>query len=73
MLGLTSGGTTYLVDQLDAAGLVERRHGAIPGDRRAVVIQLTPRGRDACERFADVLIEHADELVEMLEFAHAPQ
>ncbi len=73
VLGLTSGGTTYLVDQLDAAGLVERRHGVIPGDRRAVVIQLTPRGRDACARFADVLIEHADELVEMLEFAHAPQ
>ncbi len=73
VLGLTSGGTTYLVDQLDAAGLVERRHGAIPGDRRAVVIQLTPRGRDACARFADVLIGHADDLVEMLEFAHAPE
>jgi DNA-binding MarR family transcriptional regulator len=73
VLGLTSGGTTYLVDQLDSAGLVDRRYGTVSSDRRAVVIQLSPRGRVASERFADIIFEHADELADVLRSVHAPR
>ncbi len=40
---VSSGGITYLVDHLEADGLVERR--ACPGDRRASRVHLTRRGR----------------------------
>ena len=46
-LGLTSGGVTYLVDQLAAAGFVERRYGGLDTDRRAVTITITPAGLTA--------------------------
>jgi DNA-binding MarR family transcriptional regulator len=69
-LGLTSGGTTYLVDQLESAGLVERLYGTVPTDRRAVVIRLTASGRDASERFADALYELADDVVPAVLAAH---
>lgn len=39
------GTTRRLVDELIALGLVERVTGAVPEDRRAVVIDLTPVGR----------------------------
>jgi len=44
-LGLTSGGLTYLVKQLEAKGMVERTFGRLDSDRRAVSIELTPYGR----------------------------
>ena len=44
LLGLSSGGLTYLTDQLHADGLIERHHGH-PDDRRAVVIRLSDDGR----------------------------
>jgi DNA-binding MarR family transcriptional regulator len=69
-LGLTSGGTTYLVDQLESAGLVERLYGTVPTDRRAVVIRLSPSGRAASQRFSDIVFEHADALAEVLAAAH---
>jgi len=69
-LGLTSGGTTYLVDGLESAGLVERLYGTVANDRRAVVIRLSPSGQVAAERFADVISEHADALAEVLAAAH---
>jgi DNA-binding MarR family transcriptional regulator len=69
-LGLTSGGTTYLVDGLESAGLVERLYGTVPNDRRAVVIRLSPAGQVAAERFADVVGEHADALADVLAGAH---
>lgn len=46
-LGLTSGGVTYLVDQLAAAGFVRRRYGGLDTDRRAVTITITPSGLTA--------------------------
>ncbi len=46
-LGLTSGGVTYLVDQLAAAGFVRRRYGDLDSDRRAVTITITPAGLTA--------------------------
>jgi DNA-binding MarR family transcriptional regulator len=69
-LGLTSGGTTYLVDQLESGGLLERLYGTVPTDRRAVVIRLTASGREACEQFADILYESADDLIPVLLAAH---
>jgi MarR family 2-MHQ and catechol resistance regulon transcriptional repressor len=42
-IGLTSGAITAAVDRLESSGLVTR--GAHPNDRRARVVQLTPRGK----------------------------
>jgi len=39
-VGLTTGAVTAVVDRLESAGLVKR--GSDPGDRRKVVIELTP-------------------------------
>jgi DNA-binding MarR family transcriptional regulator len=72
-LGLTTGGTTYLVDKLVSDGLAERLYGAVASDRRAVLIRLTPAGHDASERFADVVFEYAAELESELASAHAPR
>lgn len=44
-LGLTSGGLTYVVKQLEAKDMVERTFGRLDSDRRAVSIELTPYGR----------------------------
>src|SRR3954452_10067836 len=43
-LMLTSSGTTQRLDKLEEAGLIAR--GADPNDRRAVLITLTPKGKD---------------------------
>jgi MarR family transcriptional regulator, organic hydroperoxide resistance regulator len=40
---ITVGGTSKVVDRLEAAGLCERR--ANPNDRRSSVVELTPAGR----------------------------
>ena len=44
-LMVTSGNVTGLTDQLAAEGLVERT--PIPGDRRAFLVRLTPKGKQA--------------------------
>jgi DNA-binding MarR family transcriptional regulator len=48
---LSSGGMTKRIDRLVEAGLVQRR--ADPGDRRATLVRLTPRGK----RTADAALE----------------
>jgi len=48
---LTSGGLTNLIDRLCDAGLVRRRRIDV-GDRRAVLIELTPDGDDMLDRLA---------------------
>jgi len=74
LTGLSSGGVTKLLDRLEAKGLIERTLGAVPGDRRAVIITITDRGRDTVGRFAqavDAQLEAsravAGELRELLE------
>lgn len=42
-LGLSSGAMTGLIDRLERAGLAQRH--ADPGDRRRVLVSLTPRAR----------------------------
>jgi len=65
-LRLTPAGTTSLLDRLEALGLVERRTGAWPADRRAVLVRLTPAGRRAADDIVAVFRRHADELLDTL-------
>lgn len=58
---VSSGGVTYLVDRLEAKGMVERR--ACEGDRRARYAALTPRGTDF---IAEIFPGHARCLAEAL-------
>jgi DNA-binding MarR family transcriptional regulator len=45
LTGLSSGGVTKLLDRLEDRALVARSFGTLPGDRRAVVVSITPEGR----------------------------
>lgn len=66
MTGLTSGGTTNLLDRLARLELIERSHDLVEGDRRAVVVQLAPRGQEVVEIVATVFSEHAGAVLSML-------
>jgi DNA-binding MarR family transcriptional regulator len=59
VLELTSGGLTYLVNQLEADGLVERSYGLLAEDRRAVVISLTERGAETAGTIASIFDAHS--------------
>jgi DNA-binding MarR family transcriptional regulator len=54
LTGLSSGGVSKLVDRLAGSGLVERAHGTIIEDRRAIEVRLTAKGRRASRRIAQV-------------------
>ena len=58
---LTSGGMTNRLDRMEAAQLVKRRPD--PSDRRGVLIELTPRGRDVIDAAIDAHLALYDELV----------
>jgi len=60
-LSITVGGTSKLVDRIEAAGLCQRRPN--PDDRRSSVIRLTPVGQ---QRLADASIDFDDELARRL-------
>src|SRR6266481_2510170 len=53
-LSITVGGTSKLVDRIEAAGLCRRR--ANPDDRRSQLIELTPAGRRALDQFGATLM-----------------
>jgi DNA-binding MarR family transcriptional regulator len=53
---VTSGTMTNRVDRLVANGLVER--SADPGDRRGVIVRLTPAGRNRVDSALAGLLEH---------------
>jgi MarR family transcriptional regulator, organic hydroperoxide resistance regulator len=63
-LSITVGGTSKIVDRIEAAGLCVRR--ANPGDRRSSIIELTPAGKRLLARVA-VTVE--DELRRLLGMA----
>lgn len=46
-LGVSRAGVAYIVDQLCAKGYATRRRDAVPGDRRAVIVEATPDGMQA--------------------------
>jgi DNA-binding MarR family transcriptional regulator len=60
-LSITVGGTSKLVDRIEAAGLCQRRPN--PDDRRSSLITLTPAGR---QRLAVAAIEFDHELARRL-------
>jgi len=49
LAGLSSGGTSKLLDRMERAGLIERTYGELPEDRRAVTIRITHDGRSAVD------------------------
>lgn len=55
LLGGTTSMATKVVGRVERLGYVVRRHGEVPGDRRAVTVQLTAAGREAIDRCDRVL------------------
>jgi DNA-binding MarR family transcriptional regulator len=53
--GLSSGGVSKLLDRMEAAGVVKRSSGAVPGDNRGVLVSITRRGRTLTGRFAGAI------------------
>ena len=66
LTGLTSGGVTKLLTRLESAGLILRELGAVPDDRRAVVVSLTTAGRRSAETMTDALLDDIESVREML-------
>jgi MarR family transcriptional regulator, lower aerobic nicotinate degradation pathway regulator len=62
---------TYLLDELERRGLVERVRN--PGDRRSYLIHLTPAGERLRAKAAADLAEQADRLMEPLSEAERSQ
>ncbi|HEY6279443.1 MAG TPA: MarR family transcriptional regulator [Streptosporangiaceae bacterium] len=60
LLGLTATRMVFLVDELEALGLVERRRN--PADRRSHALYLTTAGRRMLARVRAVVSEHEAEL-----------
>src|SRR5689334_6682652 len=58
---VTSGTMTNRVDRLTARGLVERHPD--PSDRRAVLVRLTPEGKDAVDGAFSALLDAERELL----------
>jgi DNA-binding MarR family transcriptional regulator len=50
LVGLTSGGTSRLLDRMEGANLVTRAYGTIDRDSRGVEVSLTDTGRAAIRR-----------------------
>lgn len=61
---LTTGAMTNRLDRLESAGLVAR--SADPGDRRGVIVSLTPAGRERVDRALESRMQEASEAVEGL-------
>jgi DNA-binding MarR family transcriptional regulator len=58
VVGLTSGGTTKLLDRLEAAGMIKRSYGVIDGDHRGVLVTLTSDGRQMVRTAAQAMVDH---------------
>jgi DNA-binding MarR family transcriptional regulator len=54
----SSASVTRLIDRLEERGIVQRTFGAVPGDRRATVISLTPEGERVAGQLALGLEKH---------------
>jgi DNA-binding MarR family transcriptional regulator len=67
-LMVTGGSVTGLTDQLVDEGWVERR--AIPGDRRAFAVRLTPKGKTAFDAMAS---EHERWVIELMDGITGPE
>ncbi len=67
-LMVTGGNITGLADQLEREGLLTRE--AVPGDRRAIRLKLTPEG---ASRFADMAREHEAWVIGLMSPLSAPE
>ena len=61
VVGLTSGGTTKLLDRMEEAGLIRRAYGVFDDDHRGVQVTLTPRGAKLLRAAAGALVDHLPE------------
>lgn len=50
---MTTGGVSKMIDRLQEDGLVERRHGVLATDQRAVLVVITRKGRELIRKLAD--------------------
>jgi DNA-binding MarR family transcriptional regulator len=70
-LAVSSAGVAYIVDQLCAKGYVARRRGAVPEDRRAVVLEATAEGMKAVRAVMDGIDVQRESLSRLFaEIAH---
>jgi DNA-binding MarR family transcriptional regulator len=60
--GLSSGATTRLIDRLERAGFVRRRHDEV--DRRRIIIDVVPEN---CEALAQCFVPMAEGMLELWE------
>jgi DNA-binding MarR family transcriptional regulator len=58
VVGLTSGGTTKLLDRMEEAGLIRRAYGVFDDDHRGVQVTLTPRGAKLLRTATGALVDH---------------
>lgn len=65
--GLSTGAVTTVLDRLERAGLARRTSD--PGDRRRVLVEMTPAAREANEELHRPLVEAATE--QMLRYSEA--
>jgi DNA-binding MarR family transcriptional regulator len=65
-LGFTLSGTSGVLTRLESAELITRRHDVTAGDRRAVKLELTPRGEEAVLVELGTFINHAPDVVAAL-------
>jgi DNA-binding MarR family transcriptional regulator len=72
VLEISSGHTSNILNRLEDAGLIERSHVPQAGDRRAVVVTATDRGRRAVTEILQVLDANATQLAAALSAALAP-
>lgn len=63
-LGMAFSNLTGVISRMEERGVVERIHDA--ADRRVVLAQLTPAGREIVQRVEGARLEHTRELVEAL-------
>jgi len=64
-IGITSGGVTKVLTRLESAGLVSRRYGAFPDDRRGVEVSLTEKGQTVAREFGRELERQISEAPEL--------
>lgn len=64
-LGVSRAGVAYIVDQLCAKGFVSRRRGAVPEDRRAVVLEATADGVHAVQAVMDGIERQRESLANL--------
>jgi DNA-binding MarR family transcriptional regulator len=64
VLSITTGGVTRLLDRLESNGFIDRSFGMVPGDRRSVLVTITPAGTRQLDLVLEHVAAHLDELLD---------